>query len=368
MLNLISCKAANSTRPIGASSKVSHAATAEPTFRHHKFTLRVPAGRRRRGPGFGSIPSVVKSLHQPTALCQDGQRRITSRCNARAGSGVSFHTGDLSTQEQELAPLRRDTETNHHPHSFNLGVPTFQLSDHMPHVRPSRDLFRHKNKRIGATATLCPQLSGPSLGSECSLLVATLGQEQVFHSTQEREHWHKCNVERLAIQEQENWGTGNTLFLGCQVSPPDCLLLRARPGSESSSLVATLWQEQVCSFHMGDLQRQEREHWHKCNVEHLAIQEQENWGTGNTLFFGCQVSPPDCCFAPGWAARAHFSLQHKCFIPHGRPFNTGTGGLAQLQRDTRAYRNPRCFILGVPISQHSELSCIPPGAPFDTKA
>ena len=71
--------------------------------------------------------------------------------------------------------------------------------------------------------------------------------------------------------------------------------------------------------------------------------------------------------------RAHFSLHYsgrnKCFIPNGRPLDTGTGtgGQAQLQRDTKAYRNPSSFILGAPISQHSGLSYPPPGTIFGTR-
>ena len=70
---------------------------------------------------------------------------------------------------------------------------------------------------------------------------------------------------------------------------------------------------------------------------------------------------------------AHFSLHYsgrnKCFIPNGRPLDTGTGtgGQAQLQRDTKAYRNPSSFILGAPMSQHSGLSYPPPGTLFGTR-
>ena len=130
VFSLTSCKATSSTRSVAASSRVSHAATAEPTFRHQSFTLRVPAGRRRRGPGFGSIPSAVRSLHQPTASRQAGQHKVTSRCVAWAGTGVTLCTEYLSTWEQRSWFHRQDSETNHHPHSFNLGVPIVLFLDH----------------------------------------------------------------------------------------------------------------------------------------------------------------------------------------------------------------------------------------------
>ena len=123
VLNLTSCRATNSTH------SVVHLPGSP------MLPLRNPRSDSKPSPFVSRLASaaVDQGLVQFLLLSTSRLRRAKlGSTGSLTGRDWCFipHRVPLDVGTTEQVPQRQDSETNHHPHSFNLGVPTVLLLDH----------------------------------------------------------------------------------------------------------------------------------------------------------------------------------------------------------------------------------------------
>ena len=207
----------------------------------------------------GLVQFLQLSSLSTSGLRRAGLGSIGSLLVATHGQGLVFHSAQNTTRRRNKGAGSTETRFCNTPsssffqsgcsHRFALGS-QLRFSGGPLSIREQENWLECNNLSTTVESLLQPAASCRAgwlrLASRC---ITRDGTGDSIHlgdsSTQEREHWHNCNMGHFSTRERETWSIGNTLFLA--VTTLRQLRHRARLSNESSLLVALLGLEQV--FH-----------------------------------------------------------------------------------------------------------------------